>query len=123
MVVEGALGDAGLGDERHLAAAADWIIAGIPQMSPAAVTEPIELVLTGPAGRTAHFGPDGDPVATVTSSIPDLVLWSTGRRSWREIDVGVEGISRAGSATPSTSSNQHGDGEGPPNLRLGGEQE
>ncbi len=78
-------------DERHLAAAADWIIAGIPQMSPASVSSPVELVLTGPGGRTARLGPDGEPVASVTSSIADLVLWSTRRRSWRDLDVKVDG--------------------------------
>ena len=83
-------------DERHLAAAADWIVAGIPQMSPAAVTAPIDLVLTGPGGRTAHLGPEGDAVATVTSSIADLVLWSTGRRPWRELDVSIDGDIEAG---------------------------
>lgn len=77
-------------DERHLSATADWIIAGIPQMSPASVSSPVELVLTGPGGRTARLGPGGEPVATVTSSIADLVLWSTRRRSWRELDVTVD---------------------------------
>ena len=83
-------------EEHHLAAAADWIVAGIPQMSPAAVTEPVELVLTGPGGRTARLGPEGDPVATVTCSIPELVLWSTGRRSWRDLDVKLGGDADAG---------------------------
>lgn len=83
-------------DEGHFAAAADWIVAGIPQMSPAAVAEPVELVLTGPGGRTARLGPEGEPVAAVTSSVADLVLWSTGRRSWRELDVRVDGDADAG---------------------------
>jgi uncharacterized protein (TIGR03083 family) len=82
--------------DAHLDASADWILAGIPQMSPAAVVDPIDLELTGPGGRTAHLGPDGDALATVTSSVPDLVLWSTGRRSWRDLDVKVEGDEAAG---------------------------
>ncbi len=82
--------------EDHLAASADWILAGIPQMSPAAAVEPIDLELTGPGGRTARVGPEGDPLATVTSSIPDLVLWSTGRRAWRDLDVKVSGDEAAG---------------------------
>jgi uncharacterized protein (TIGR03083 family) len=81
--------------EKHLAAAADWIVAGIPQMTPAAVTQPVELVLTGPGARTARFGPDGDPVATVTSTVPDLVLWSTRRQSWRDLDVHIDGDTAA----------------------------
>jgi uncharacterized protein (TIGR03083 family) len=76
--------------EEHLAAAADWIVAGIPQMSPEAVVQPVELVLTGPGGRTALLG-TGEPVATVASSVADLVLWSTGRRSWRDLDVRTDG--------------------------------
>jgi hypothetical protein len=52
-------------------------------------------VLTGPGGRDVHVGPDGDAVATVTSSIDDLVRWSTGRRSWKELDVHVTGDSAA----------------------------
>jgi uncharacterized protein (TIGR03083 family) len=83
--------------EDHLAAAADWILAGIPQMSPEAAVEPIDLELTGAGGRTARVGPaEGDAVATVTSSIPDLVLWSTGRRPWRDLDVKVTGDEDAG---------------------------
>ena len=79
----------------HLGAVADWIVAGMPQMSPAAVTRPIGLELTGPGGRRVHLGPDGEAVATVTSSIDDLVRWSTGRRSWKELDVRIAGDSAA----------------------------
>jgi uncharacterized protein (TIGR03083 family) len=82
-------------DERHLAAAADWIVAGIPQMSPGAVREPVELVLTGPGGRAARLG-EGEPVVRVRSSVADLVLWSTGRRSWRDLEVTFDGDADAG---------------------------
>jgi len=82
-------------DVRHLGAAADWIVAGIPQMSPDAVATPVELVLTGPGGRTARLG-EGEPVVRVRSSIADLVLWSTGRRSWRDLDVTFDGDTDAG---------------------------
>lgn len=77
--------------EAHLAASADWILACIPQMTPAAVTEPVDLVLTGPGGRTARLGPEGEAAATVTSSIPDLVLWATGRAKWQDLDITVAG--------------------------------
>jgi uncharacterized protein (TIGR03083 family) len=70
--------------EDHLAGSADWILSALPQMSPEAVVAPIELVLTGPGGRTVHLGPDGDPVATVTSSIDGLVRWATGRAPWQD---------------------------------------
>jgi uncharacterized protein (TIGR03083 family) len=82
-------------DAAHLGAVADWIVAGIPQMSPAAVTRPLDLVLTGPGARTVHLGPDEPPAATVASSIPDLVRWSTGRRSWKELDVEITGDAAA----------------------------
>jgi uncharacterized protein (TIGR03083 family) len=81
--------------ESHLEATAEWSVAGIPQMSPAAVAEPVELVLTGPGGRTASLG-EGDPVATVSSSVPDLVLWATHRRPWRDLDVTISGDEAAG---------------------------
>jgi uncharacterized protein (TIGR03083 family) len=85
-------------EECHRAAAADWMVAGIPQMTPAAVARPVELVVSGPGGRRAHLGPDGPPVATVTSSIDDLVRWGTGRAAWRELPVEVEGDLAAGAA-------------------------
>lgn len=76
--------------EDHADAAAAWILSALPQMSPDAVVAPIELVLTGPAARTVRFGPDGEPVATVTSSIDGLVRWSTGRGAWMDL-VEVDG--------------------------------
>jgi hypothetical protein len=62
-------------------------------MTPAAVVRPVELVLTGPGGRTARLddGSGRGPVATITSTVPDLVLWSTRRQSWRDLDVRVTG--------------------------------
>jgi uncharacterized protein (TIGR03083 family) len=83
-------------DAEHLGAVAEWIVAGMPQMSPAALTRTIRLELTGPGGCGTDLGPGGQPVATVTSSIDDLVRWSTGRRSWKELDVRITGDSAAG---------------------------
>ena len=76
--------------EDHLEASANRILSTLPQMSPDAVVAPIELVLTGPGGRTAHLGPDGEPVATITSTVEGLVHWATGRGPWQEL-VAVEG--------------------------------
>jgi uncharacterized protein (TIGR03083 family) len=76
--------------DAHLEAAANWIVATIPQMSPEAVVAPIELVLTGPGGRTVRFGPEGEPVATITSTVDALVRWATGRGPWEEL-VEVQG--------------------------------
>lgn len=83
--------------ECHLAAAADWIVAGIPQMTPAAVVAPIDLVLTGPGARTARLGSAGAAVATVTTSVDDLVRWATGRAAWRDLNVSIDGDRAAGS--------------------------
>jgi uncharacterized protein (TIGR03083 family) len=74
----------------HLEASADWILSALPQMSPEAVVAPIELVLTGPGGRTVHLGPEGEAVATVTSSTDALIHWATGRTPWQEL-VEVQG--------------------------------
>jgi uncharacterized protein (TIGR03083 family) len=74
----------------HLDACASWILSALPQMSPEAVVAPIELVLTGPGGRTVHLGPEGEPVATITSTVDALVRWATGRGSWQEL-VDVQG--------------------------------
>jgi uncharacterized protein (TIGR03083 family) len=71
--------------EDHADAAAAWILSALPQMSPEAVVAPIELVLTGPAGRIVHLGPEGEPVATVVSTVDALVRWSTGRGDWADL--------------------------------------
>lgn len=81
-------------DELRLAAALDWMVAGVPQMNStalAAVRGPVSLLLTGPAGRTVQFLGDGDPVASVTSSGFDFVLWGTQRRPWREMAIEISG--------------------------------
>jgi hypothetical protein len=77
------------------------MIAGAPQMNASAlagVTGPVSLTLTGPAARTVQFLGDGDPVASVTSSADDFVLWATRRRPWREMAVDVAGDQTAGAA-------------------------
>ena len=93
-------------DDLRLGATLEWLLAGLPQMpGPAivdAVDAPIVLDLTGPAAGTWTVRPGdgtvevadgaaGDAVATVRSSTPDFVLWSTLRRPWREADVEIEG--------------------------------
>jgi uncharacterized protein (TIGR03083 family) len=83
-------------EDAHLEATVDWILGGLPQMSPAVNEEPIDLVLTGPGGRTARVGPEeGEALATITSSVPDVVLWITGRADHRDLDVKVEGDEEA----------------------------
>ena len=79
----------------HLDAIADWFVAAIPQMTPAAADQPIDLELVG-LGRTERIGPEGEAVATVATSVPDLVLWGSHRASWRDLDVEVRGDQAAG---------------------------
>lgn len=88
-------------DGLRLAAAMDWMVAGAPQMNAAdlaAVRGPVTLTLTGPAARTVQFLGDGDPVATVTSSTADFVLWGTRRRAWRGMAVDITGDQAMGAA-------------------------
>lgn len=78
----------------------DWMIAGMPQMQVAelavAVSQPLQLNLTGPGGGSWVLGPAGDDglmtvseghdasvAATITSSAHDFVSWGTKRSDWR----------------------------------------
>lgn len=88
-------------DALRLGPAIDWMVAGIPQMNAAelaAVRAPVQLTLTGPAGRTVQFLGDGDPVANVTSSTADFVLWGTKRRAWQQSAVEISGDESVGAA-------------------------
>ena len=92
-------------DDLRLEATMEWLVSGLPQMSTklaAAVERPIVLRLTGPGGGEWTIVP-GDPQtelregaepnasATIVSSTDEFVLWGTGRRSWRERNVILEG--------------------------------
>lgn len=78
----------------------EWMITGMPQMQveelPVAVTQPLELELTGPGGGTWTLQPAAEDgvitippranlgaVATVTSAAHDFVSWGTKRSNWR----------------------------------------
>lgn len=79
----------------------DWMLAGMPQMQPAdlsaAVSQPLQLNLTGPGGGSWTLGPAGDDglitvtegssadvAATITSSAHDFVSWGTKRSAWND---------------------------------------
>ncbi|MBA2624991.1 MAG: hypothetical protein H0U89_05235 [Acidimicrobiia bacterium] len=62
------------------------------------------LDLTGPAGGALTIAPgvlvtEGSTTgsaATIRSTTPNFVVWSTNRRSWRDCAVVVEGDEEAG---------------------------
>jgi uncharacterized protein (TIGR03083 family) len=90
-------------DDLRLGATLAWLLAGLPQMpGPAivdAVRHPVVLTLTGPAGGTWTISPGvtvtggaaGEAVATVESSTPEFVVWSTHRQPWRDCGVRIDG--------------------------------
>lgn len=92
-------------DDLRLGAALDWMLAGLPQMTPGAfdwLDAEVNLTLDGPGGRSVHVSPcersievrDGEApagVASVHSVTTDFVVWATKRRDWRTLPVRVEG--------------------------------
>jgi uncharacterized protein (TIGR03083 family) len=78
-------------DGGRLAACVRWLIRGIPQMTTAyyrhLVTDPLAVSLTGPGATAFRIMPrasavetgDGPARATVHSTVPDFILWATGR--------------------------------------------
>jgi uncharacterized protein (TIGR03083 family) len=95
-------------DALRLAAAMEWLIAGLPQMSAgrlgAAATKPLALHLQGPGGgewtivpavdagpATVVTGSAADAAATVTSTASDFIVWATKRRPWRDRQIGIDG--------------------------------
>jgi uncharacterized protein (TIGR03083 family) len=69
----------------------DWVEVALPQQNTATLAEltnPVEVVITGPAARTMSFGPSGPPAATIRSSADACARWVTHRASWN--DVGAE---------------------------------
>ena len=72
----------------------EWMMAGLPQMCADALAfmdRPADLVLDGPGGGTFRIGPEGDAVATITSTPDAFVRWGTQRRSWRDERVEITG--------------------------------
>jgi len=93
-------------DEARVGATVEWMLAGMPWMSQAAlhvVDRPVVLVLTGAGGGTWAIAPGGgdgrvavtpgaapDTAATITSDAHDFVAWGTHRRPWSDC-VQIEG--------------------------------
>jgi uncharacterized protein (TIGR03083 family) len=69
-------------DEMRVAPVLDWIEAALPQQNAelvASIAGPVDLVVTGPGGRTLRVGPAGVAAATVTSDALGFVQWITNR--------------------------------------------
>ncbi|CUR56845.1 conserved hypothetical protein [metagenome] len=93
-----------------------WLIAGLPQMSPARLakilTAPVDLELTGPGGGQWTLRPGASPIAVapssggvetvLTSSADAFHQWGTRRTSWRDSDVEIAGDSQLGAAVLDT---------------------
>lgn len=84
-----------------LQASVEWLLAGLPQMCTAALkpvmTDPVHLVLAGPAGgewtiepsESEHAcevtsGTQSYGAARIESTVEDFVRWSTKRADWRD---------------------------------------
>jgi uncharacterized protein (TIGR03083 family) len=80
-------------DELRLVPTVDWIVAAAPQQNAelvAGLGGAIAIELSGTAARAFTIG-TGDVVATVACSAHDLVLWSTQRATWEDLDVTATG--------------------------------
>jgi uncharacterized protein (TIGR03083 family) len=95
-------------DEAALAATAEWMLAGLPQMCAPALrdrTQGVNLVFEGPAGGAYALRPgDGawtvapgaDPaLPSAVSTVHDFVSWGTKRIDWRELDVHMPDVEGA----------------------------
>jgi uncharacterized protein (TIGR03083 family) len=82
-------------DELRLVPALDWVEAALPQQNRpllAGLTGPVEVIITGLAGRTLRLGPSGGPVsASVRSDADACVRWITQRASWDDLSVQADG--------------------------------
>jgi uncharacterized protein (TIGR03083 family) len=92
--------------EAQLGSAVSWLLGGIPKMQPGLprhIPAPLALNLTGPAATQVMIGVEGgaitvvplaqsshQPSATLTSSTPDFLAWSTKRLPWGPL-VSVDG--------------------------------
>lgn len=94
-------------DALRVGATIEWLIAGVPQMSPPSLVEeldrPVALHLTGAGGGEWTLrggdgtgvdvveGTSGDQAAAITSPATEFVIWATHRRPWREREVAIDG--------------------------------
>jgi uncharacterized protein (TIGR03083 family) len=84
-------------DALRLAPTLDWIEVALPRQNPgalAALPGRIDLVVSGPGGRTISLG-GGKLVATVESDGPGFVCWVTRRGEWDDLGVKAEGSPEA----------------------------
>jgi uncharacterized protein (TIGR03083 family) len=92
-------------DEVRLGPSVSWLLGGIPKMQPDLASHliaPLALRLTGPAAGNILISTEAgtitvkpllssdQPAATLTSTTPDFLAWSTTRLPWRAL-VAVDG--------------------------------
>jgi uncharacterized protein (TIGR03083 family) len=78
-------------DALRLAPVLDWVEAALPQQNApleSRLAGPVEIVITGEAGRVIRLGGNGTAVASVRSDGDTCVRWITQRGRWA--DLGVE---------------------------------
>ena len=93
-------------DDKGMAVALEWMIAGLPQMcreSMTAIDRPVELNLSGPGadswvlvpgkGELLEVRPGGSvpAAAAISGNTEEFALWATHRTPWRENDVKIDG--------------------------------
>jgi uncharacterized protein (TIGR03083 family) len=91
-------------DEIRVGATLEYLLAGLPQMSPdlgGVLDSPVGLRLTGPGGGEWRLsrGREGGveveeapaPESSATSPATEFIVWGTGRRPWRERPVELAG--------------------------------
>jgi len=80
-------------DELRLEPTIDWIVAAAPQQNAellASLDGAIAVDVSGTAARSFTIG-SGEVVASVACPAHDLVLWSTRRAAWDDLDVTATG--------------------------------
>ena len=98
-------------DALRVGATIEWLVAGVPQMSPPSLAEgldrPIALRLTGAGGGEWTLRPgdgtrievvegtSGDEAATITSPATEFIIWATHRRPWRDREIAIDGDAAA----------------------------
>jgi uncharacterized protein (TIGR03083 family) len=91
-------GAAPAADELLLCPVMDWMEAALPQQCGHVLAElnaPVEIVVSGPAGRAIHLGPAGAAAARITGSADSFLRWATQRAGLAEAGAEAAGDEQA----------------------------